>query len=161
MIQKEYIVNITEYNSADELHLDEQELIQSAKKAAKDAYAPYSNFKVGASVVLQNGEIISGNNQENAAYPSGLCAERVAVFYANSKYPNVAITKIAICAENENGMLKNPISPCGSCRQVLLETEIRFGLPIKLILFGTEKIITINTISQLLPLHFKKENLNE
>jgi cytidine deaminase len=110
---------------------------------------------------LQNGEIISGNNQENAAYPSGLCAERVAVFYANSQYPNVAITKIAICAENENGILKNPISPCGACRQVLLETEIRFGLPIKLILFGTEKIITITTISQLLPLHFKKENLNE
>lgn len=161
MIQKEYIINVTEYNSEAELHLDEQGLIQSAKKAAKDAYAPYSHFKVGASVLLQNGEIISGNNQENAAYPSGICAERVAVFFANAKYPTVPIIKIAICAENENGVLKNPVSPCGACRQVLLETEIRFDVPIKLILIGTEKIITINSVSQLLPLHFKKENLNE
>jgi len=161
MIQKKYITLIKEYNSEKEFNEKEQNLISLAKEATKSAYAPYSKFNVGACVLLENGETFSGNNQENAAYPSGLCAERVAIFYANSKYPKIPVTTIAICATNMNGLLKTPVAPCGSCRQVLLESEIRFKTPIKVILIGKEKIITIDNISQLLPLNFEKDNLTE
>jgi len=160
MIQKEYITKVTEFNSEKELSEQDQHLINLAKEATKNAYAPYSKFKVGACVLLANGETFLGNNQENAAYPSGLCAERVAVFYANAKFPDVAVTKIAICAANHNGFLEVPIPPCGSCRQVLLETELRFNSAIKLILSSDKKVITVDSVSQLLPLHFKKENLD-
>jgi len=161
MIQKEYVIKINEYNSEKELSEEDQYLIKLAKEAVKNAYAPYSEFKVGACVLLANGETFLGNNQENAAYPSGLCAERVAIFYANSKFPNVAVSKIAICAMNKNGFINPPISPCGACRQVLLETELRFKTAIKLILFGNSKTITVENVKQLLPLHFEKENFTE
>ncbi|HAZ03233.1 MAG TPA: cytidine deaminase, partial [Marinilabiliales bacterium] len=130
MIKKEHITTVYEYDSAADLSSDLQKIIIESKEAALRAYAPYSNFNVGAAVLLSNGEVFSGNNQENAAYPSGLCAERVAIFYANSKYPNVPVLAIAICAFNKNGILKTPVPPCGSCRQVLLESEIRFKTPI-------------------------------
>lgn len=161
MIQKKYITIATEYDSETEFSKTDQKLIQLAKDATKNAYAPYSKFNVGACVLLENGEVFSGNNQENAAYPSGLCAERVAIFYANSKYPTIPVTAIAICAMNENGILNTPVPPCGSCRQVLLETELRFDTPIKIILIGKNRLTTIDNVSQLLPLHFKKDNLSE
>ena len=151
---KEIKISINEYNSIDELNNEDKVLINSAKLAADRAYSPYSKFSVGAAVLLANGEIIQGNNQENAAYPSGLCAERVALFYANSKYPDVAVKAIAITAKKNNKFNSSPVPPCGSCRQVMLETETRFKTPIKIILFGENKIQIINKVSDLLPLDF-------
>ncbi len=150
---------LIDYNSLAELEEEQQELIKKAKEAAINAYAPYSQFEVGAAVLLENGEIIQGNNQENAAYPSGLCAERVAIFYANSKYPNVAIKSIAVTANTKDGFIKDPIPPCGSCLQVMLETEKRLNKDIQVILFGENKITVAENINQFLPINFNKEML--
>ena len=119
-------IEFFEIDSIEELSNIEQQLIQDSKLAKSNAYSPYSGFCVGAAVLLDNGIIIKGSNQENAAYPSGLCAERVALFYANSAYPNNAVKAIAITASNSKGIIQKPIAPCGSCRQVMLETEQRF-----------------------------------
>lgn len=156
---KEIKTVIMEYSSVDELNPDERKLAERAIESSHKAYAPYSNFKVGASVLLANGKIITGSNQENAAYPSGLCAERVALFYANSEFPDIAIESLAICAQNKSGMLKLPVPPCGSCRQVLLESETRYKNDIKVILIGTNLIQVIENSKQLLPLFFNDENL--
>ncbi|MCG8410073.1 MAG: cytidine deaminase [Bacteroidales bacterium] len=150
---------LLEYKSSTELSDVFQKLIDEAKQAASTAYAPYSKFKVGAAVLLENGDIVQGNNQENAAYPSGLCAERVAIFYANSKYPNVAIKSIAITAFTQDGFVKEPIPPCGSCLQVMLESENRYNNEIEVLLYGEDKIITAKNISQFLPVNFNKEML--
>ena len=150
---------LTDYNSVNELDNIHQELIQKAIEAAKKAYAPYSKFKVGAAVLLENGEIIQGNNQENAAYPSGLCAERVAIFYANSKYPNIPIKAIAITANTKNGLIQEPIPPCGSCLQVMLESEKRADSSIQVLLYGQGKITIADSIKQFLPVNFNKEML--
>ncbi|MEE4197578.1 MAG: cytidine deaminase [Bacteroidales bacterium] len=155
IIQSELI----DYFSTDELNPEHQKLIAEAKEAAKKAYAPYSKFKVGAAVLLKNGEIIQGNNQENAAYPSGLCAERVAIFYANSKFPNVPITAIAITAVTRSDFVKTPVPPCGSCLQVMLESEKRASQSIQVILYGQEKITVADSIKQFLPVNFNKDML--
>lgn len=138
-----------------------KKLIEEAKAAAQDAYAPYSEFHVGAALLLANGEIITGNNQENAAYPSGLCAERVAVFYANAQYPDTAVEAIAIAACHKGEFTTNPCSPCGGCRQVLLETENRHNSPIKVILYGESKIYELESAKALLPIEFGKDSLSE
>jgi len=143
----------------EELPEIEKKLIQQAKMVSANAYAPYSNFLVGAALLLENGEIITGNNQENAAYPSGLCAERTAVFYANAKYPEVAVTTLAVAAQNAGGFLTDPIAPCGSCRQVLLETEHRYGKNLKVLLYGESEIAILETVKDLLPLSFGVEAL--
>jgi len=143
-----------EYDSLQELNEDEQILINKSKEVVKNAYAPYSKFNVGAAVLLENGEIITGTNQENAAYPSGLCAERVAIFYANSKYPNVAIKSIAVTAFTNNKYIENPLPPCGSCRQVIVESETRFNKPIKIYLVSSKKITVVEDAKNLLPLNF-------
>lgn len=143
----------------EELPEKEKILVEMAKSASINAYAPYSNFLVGAAVLLENGEIITGNNQENAAYPSGTCAERTAVFYANALHPNVAVKTIAVAAQNANGFLKDPIAPCGSCRQVLLETENRFGKPVRILLYGETEIAQLESVRDLLPLCFGVEAL--
>ncbi|PKP09885.1 MAG: cytidine deaminase [Bacteroidetes bacterium HGW-Bacteroidetes-4] len=160
-MKKEYITTVFEYESEKELSTEYQQLISLAREATLKAYAPYSNFSVGASVLLANGEVFSANNQENAAYPSGLCAERVAIFYANSNYPDVPVKAIAVCASNSNGILNTPVPPCGACRQVLLETEMRFESPIEVILVGKQRLHAIKNIAQLLPLNFLKSNLSE
>ncbi len=150
---------LIDYNSPAELDEILQKLIEKAKQAAETAYAPYSKFKVGAAVLLENGEIIQGNNQENAAYPSGLCAERVAIFYANSKYPNTAIKTIAVTAYTNEGFVKEPIPPCGSCLQVMLESEKRYNNQIQVILYGENKVTLAENINQFLPVNFNKEML--
>lgn len=137
----------------DELSHDELTLVETAREAALRAYAPYSEFKVGAAVLLDNGEIISGNNQENAAYPSGMCAERITVYYANARYPFVPIRAIAITAFHKNAFTET-ISPCGACRQVLAEAERRFKKPIKVLLCGRQSIRIIERATDLLPLCF-------
>jgi len=152
-------INIEQFNGLDELNTDYIKLVEEAKKAVFSAYAPYSNFNVGAAVLLENNEIITGTNQENSAYPSGLCAERVALFYANSKYPKVAVKALSVCAYNNDKYLKIPPPPCGSCRQVILETEVRFETPIDIILYGTDKILMFKSAKDLLPLSFSGDNL--
>jgi cytidine deaminase len=142
-----------------ELDEREQQLITLAIEATDKSYAPYSNFNVGAAVLLGNGVEIIGSNQENAAYPSGLCAERTAVFSANAQYPDQPIVALAIAARNGNGLLKEPVTPCGSCRQVILETEHRYKHPVKILLYGTNDIYVADSINDLLPLQFVSESM--
>jgi len=152
---------ITEFSlcKTDELNTAYQNLINKAKEQTSKAYAPYSTFHVGAAILLENGEIIAASNQENSAYPSGLCAERVAMFYANAQYPNVAPVAIAIAAYTQGSFLSNPITPCGACRQVLLESEMRYDKDIAVLLYGTEHVFLIDNIRKLLPLCFEKSSL--
>lgn len=138
-----------------ELPEEERQLVKAALDASYRSYAPYSHFSVGASALLDNGVIITGNNQENVAYPSGICAERTTLFYANSQYPEVPVKALAIVARDTSGKVTTqPISPCGACRQVMLETEKRFGRPIRILLSGAEETIIIESASHLLPLAF-------
>ncbi|MDR0825038.1 MAG: cytidine deaminase [Prevotella sp.] len=138
-----------------------KKLIKFAKNATKNAYAPYSHFQVGAAVMLTNGEIMTGSNQENAAYPSGLCAERVALFNANAQYPNTAVEVIAIAAFHDGEFTDVPCCPCGGCRQVIVEAENRFDKAIKMIMYGKSKIYEVESVKVLLPLSFGKESLSE
>jgi len=155
----ELITEIEQYNDINELTNDEQHLIKIARDAAQKSYSPYSKFKVGAALLLANGEIISGNNQENAAYPSGLCAERTAIFWANSQFPDVGVKKLAISAFNSSGIVEKPTAPCGSCRQVMIETEVRFNTPIRTILDGKNAIYISHSAMNLLPLSFTQKDL--
>ncbi len=139
----------------DEFSADDKQLVDAARAATANSYAVYSKFNVGAAVRLDNGVIVKGSNQENAAYPSGLCAERTTLFWANSQYPENAVLAMAIAARTDKGELPMPIPPCGACRQVILETEKRFGKAIKIILFGTkESYIIEDGIKALMPLSF-------
>jgi cytidine deaminase len=156
MIKKEIKTIITEYDSISELEDIYALLIRRSREASKNSYAPFSSFHVGAAVLLENNEIITGSNQENIAFPSGICAERVAIFYANSMYPDLPVKAIAIYAYSDKVNIEIPVSPCGSCRQVLSETESRFNTPIKVILSGNNKIYMIEGISGLLPIAFNK-----
>ncbi|MCU4156098.1 cytidine deaminase [Carboxylicivirga sp. A043] len=151
--------SIDVFESSEELSQQEQILLQKAEEACNKAYAPYSEFYVGAAVLLENGEIITGSNQENAAYPSGLCAERTAIFYANAQYPDSPVVSIAIIARNKNGVLDNPVAPCGACRQVMLETELRFKKAYDILLVGHSSIQKIKSSKDLLPLSFVGEGL--
>ena len=127
---------LLEYLTIDELPESDRNLTLLARNAAKDAYAPYSGFRVGAAVLLENGEIVTGNNQENAAYPSGLCAERTALFYASAKFPKVVVEALAVTTLG-NGIFSSDFAkPCGACRQVIAEYEDITGKPIRIILDG-------------------------
>ena len=129
-------------------------LTDKAFEARKHAYAPYSGFNVGAAVMLEDGEIITGSNQENAAYPSGLCAERTAMFYAGAHRPDKAMVKIAI-AGGQNGVLcSNPATPCGACRQVMAQYQTKGGRPMEVILVGGERIWKFSKVDDILPLIF-------
>ena len=141
----------------DELSSIDRHIIDQARDAALRAYAPYSKFSVGAAVALSNGEVITGANQENVAYPSGTCAERSACFYAHARYPEAKFQAIAIAARGTDGKeVAHPISPCGSCRQALLEYEMLAQGNIKVILIGTEEIYILPSIKSLLPLAFSE-----
>ena len=139
----------------------EKKLIEAAKRATKNAYVPYSDFRVGAAVLLENGEIMWGNNQENAAYPSGLCAERTTVFFANANYPDLKITAIAVAAYNKGRFTKDAITPCGACRQVLLEIENRYQTPMKILMYSDEGVYVVDSIKDLLPMSFGDEMLKK
>jgi len=140
--------------SKSELNDADKRLVESAENFLGHAYAPYSKFSVSAAALLDNGTIVNGTNQENAASPSGLCAERTAVFFANSQYPECKVVTLAISAFFQGEIVANPITPCGSCRQVLLETENRQKSPIRVILAGKDKCFIINNIKDILPLNF-------
>lgn len=143
-----------------EMPQDEQELMAEATQAMERAYAPYSGFHVGAAIRLENGQIIQGNNQENMAYPSGLCAERVAFFHAGAAYPGKKILKLAITAGSKDFPSDHPIAPCGACRQSMLEYELNQKEPIVVIMRGIEgKVYRIVGVQSLLPLFFNEEGL--
>ncbi len=143
------------FSSIDELSQENQELMQKAVDARKNAYAPYSNFQVGAAVLLENGKVVIGNNQENASFPSGLCAERVAVFQAGAKYPGETIKSIAISAASKRYTVDKPVAPCGNCRQSISEYEVRQKSPIELLLMGeVGQIVRCASIADILPLAF-------
>jgi cytidine deaminase len=159
MKQRAYTVRLYEYDHLNELSEEQVLLVDKAIDAARDAYAPYSDYHVGAAVRLANGEIVIGSNQENAAYPSGLCAERVAIFYAGARYPDVPVKSIAIAALLKDTLQEGPVAPCGACRQVLYEKESQGQSPIEVILYGSKKIQVINQVTDLLPLPFRLESL--
>jgi cytidine deaminase len=157
-----YTTQISRFESLNQLSIDDQLLINKAKHAAEQAYAPYSNFQVGAAVLLSNGEIITGNNQENVAYPSGLCAERTAVFYASSQFPDQAVVKIAIAATSKLSKIDQPVYPCGSCRQALVEYEMKFKQPIKVYMTGESgEVHVCESIASLLPSYFEANFLKK
>ena len=158
MEQIDINISIESYQ-LDELSPQDQELVQAAIKATHNAYANYSRFYVGAALRLENGKIVIGANQENAAFPSGLCAERTAVFAAQANYPDSPIETLAIAGRNKKGVLPNPITPCGACRQVILEIEDRYKKPIKILLYGTQKIYCVRSVKDLLPLSFVDDNM--
>ena len=148
------------YDNIDELTADDQQLLNTAREVTKKAYAPYSNFHVGAAAKLSNGKIITGSNQENASFPVGICAERVLLSAASSLYPDTSMETLAVSYQSNVVKSDHPISPCGMCRQALQEFELRGGKPIRLILGGMEgKIYVINSATQLLPLAFSPEEL--
>ena len=148
------------YQGLEELPKEVISLMQKAFKARENAYAPYSSFNVGAALLLDNGEIITGNNQENASYPSGLCAERTAIYYAGSQYPKVKIIRMAISAASKKNQTTKPIPPCGACRQAIAEYEIKQETPIEIYFMGeTGKVAKSNSLANLLPLVFDKSVL--
>ena len=155
-------VKFEQYNERGELNKEEQALLKQAVDAVDGSYAPYSEFHVGAAVLLENGVVVKGSNQENSAYPSGLCAERVALFYANAQYPGVAVKAIAITAKADHFIIETPIAPCGACRQVMSETEHRQQNKIRVIMQGQHgKIMATEGIENLLPLVFQEEKLKK
>ncbi len=159
MIEKKITTTFyqTDFSS---LNSEEKDLVNRAKNSLEAAYAPYSGFLVGATVLLENGEIISGNNQENVAYPSGLCAERVAIFYAGAISPNVKIKTIAITAVSKKFEIKDVISPCGACRQAIAEYEVKQENDIRILLHHPDdSILIVNSVSDLLPFMFKSKEL--
>lgn len=141
--------------SFDELKPDESALVAAAREATGRSYAPYSKFCVGAAIELEDGTVIQGSNQENVAYPSGTCAERTAAFYAHSRYPGVPFKAIAIAARGTDGeFVKDPISPCGACRQVLLQYEALAGHNVPVYLASATEVYRLDSVSSLLPLGF-------
>lgn len=160
MQTRELRILVYEYNAISELSESDRKLVLAAREAAKSAYAPYSGFCVGAAIQLENNELFTGNNQENAAYPAGLCAERVALFYANARYPGTTVRSLAVTAVTKKGIVDGPVKPCGSCRQALAEAESRYNGPIRIILDGKKKIQVFEGIDNLLPFAFKPESLD-
>ncbi len=145
------------FDNLDELPQEISFLMQKAIEVRQKAYVPYSNFSVGAAILLENNEIITGNNQENAAYPSGLCAERTAIFYAGSQYPNTKIIRMAITAGSKTKQTLIPIPPCGACRQAISEYEVKQNAPIEIYFMGeTGKVVKSNSLANLLPFIFDK-----
>ena len=161
-MEKHITIKIEEYSSPDELSMADRTLLEEAVKASKTSYSPYSTFHVGAAVRLANGEVISGSNQENAAYPSGLCAERVVLFFAQARFPEIAAEALAVYADSDEFKLDKPVTPCGSCRQVIAEHESRHGNKVRVIMGGANGFVQVTEgIESLLPLTFMLEQLKK
>lgn len=154
-MKKSLTIHYSEYDSISELTLEGQQLIRQAQEALKNAYAPYSQFKVGAAVLLESGMIVLGNNQENIAFPSGLCAERVALFNAGANYPNEKIRTLAIAAEGDLIDKDTIVSPCGACRQVIFESEKRQDSSVRILIVGMNgRVVEIEKSTDLLTFAF-------
>lgn len=161
MNKRSYNLEYKVYEAPSELEMEDARLLEAATKALENAYAIYSGFRVGAALQLENGEIITGNNQENIAFPSSLCAERVALYYCKANFPNQKVKKIAITARASKEKLISPVTPCGACRQVMSEYERIQGEGIEMILRGEEgDIYVFDTVTDLLPLAFETEALS-
>ena len=154
MTNKEIKIAYLEYESLDQLDSQDKNLAEAAIAAIATSYAPYSNFNVGAAVLLEDGDVIQGSNQENAAYPSGICAERTALFYAGASRPDKAVVKIAIAAGQNGVLCESPVTPCGACRQVMVQSQLKGGHPIEIILVGSKKIWKFAKVEDLLPFTF-------
>ena len=160
MKKVEIKTQITVFDSVEELPKSVNVLMQNAIEAKQTAYAPYSKFKVGAAFLLEDGTIVTGNNQENAAYPSGMCAERVAIWKVSSEYPNHKILQLAITASSSSQITKEPVAPCGACRQTLSEYELKQKDKIEVFFMGEVcKIIKTDSLLDLLPIAFDKSFL--
>ena len=154
MTNKEIKIAYQEFETMDELSPKDRELAQAAVEATSQAYAPYSKFNVGAAVLFEDGVIVKGANQENAAYPSGLCAERTALFYASASRPDKAMTAIAIAAGQNGVLCESPATPCGACRQVMAQYQTKSGIPMMVLLVGAHRIWKFEKVDDLLPLIF-------
>lgn len=159
MAQKNLVINYREYTSANDLAETDKMLLNEAIKAIDGSYAPYSNFNVGAAVLMQDGNVVTGSNQENAASPSGLCAERVAIFAAHHKFPTTPIEAIAIAAKTDGKLTGTVVYPCAACIQVMVESQMRSGKPIRIIVGSATKVQIIDSVDDLLPFSFS--NLNK
>lgn len=161
-MEKSIEVKYEEFDSLSELTQEEREICSKALDVYPQAYAPYSQFYVGAALLLENGTIITGTNQENVAYPSGICAERTAMFYASSQHPNIKFKAIAVAANNKSRDFCDPVAPCGACRQVMAEYEQKFGRNISVLLIGNNgKILKVKSIKDLLPFMFEADELKK
>ena len=154
MTKKSITIDYTEYKSTAEMEPQDRALVDAALEARSGSYAPYSKFHVGAALRLADGTIVKGANQENVAYPSGLCAERTAMFAAGANYPGVAFDTLAIVGANGDDVCEMPAAPCGACRQVMAEYQRLYGQPLKVILIGTHVIYKFEKVEDLLPLIF-------
>ena len=154
MTNKEIKIAYIEYESLDQLDADDRKTADAAVEAISLSYAPYSRFNVGAAVMFEDGEIVKGANRENAAYPSGLCAERTALFYASASRPDKAMKILAIAAGQEGKLCDSPATPCGACRQVMAQYQTKSGRPMAVILVGAKKIWKFEKVDDLLPLIF-------
>jgi len=154
-MKKKAVIDYDQFSNWKDLNKSDQNLIESARDIMKDAYAPYSKFSIGAVALLSNGEVVKGSNQENIAYPSGLCAERVALFYAGANFPNEAVETLAIVAEGDLVPVETILSPCGGCRQVMVETESRQKKAYRVILVSQNgEVVVFKSATDLLPLAF-------
>ena len=154
MTNKEIKIAYQEYEHVDQLEPQDRQLAQAAIEAIAGSYAPYSNFNVGAAVLLDDGQVVKGANQENAAYPSGLCAERTALFYAGANMPDKAVVAIAIAAGQNGELCSRPVTPCGACRQVMAQYQLKGGKPMTIILVGKDRIWRFSKVEDILPFIF-------
>lgn len=154
MSKKRLTIDYEEFASADEMTPEDRKLVGLALEAQKGSYSPYSHFQVGAALLLADGTIIKGANQENAAYPSGLCAERTALFAAGANYPDVPLECLSIAGSDHGVLCESPASPCGACRQVMAEYQKKFGKPLKIILVGSKRIRKFYKVEDILPFIF-------
>ena len=153
-MKKKLSFDYEEFASVSEMLPEDQELVAAALEAQKGSYSPYSHFQVGAALRLANGLVVKGANQENAAYPSGLCAERTAMFWAGANYPDVPMDTLAIAGSDHGVLCESPASPCGACRQVMAEYQKKHGVPMKIILVGSKRIRKFACVDDLLPFIF-------
>ena len=154
MENKELVITYTEYDSLQEMPQADRQLMEAAMEATKTAYAPYSHFHVGAAVRLSDGTLVKGANQENAAYPSGLCAERTAMFAAGAAHPDQDMVSIAVAARQDGRLCSEPAAPCGACRQVMAQYQTKSGKPMSVILVGANRILKFARVDDILPLIF-------
>ena len=151
-------ISFKEYSSIDEMDAADRMLVEEAIEAQKGSYAPYSNFNVGAAVLLEDGTVVRGSNQENAAYPSGLCVERTAIFAASANHPGKAMLAIAIVGGFDHAVAATPCTPCGACRQVMAEYQTLSGKPMRIIMYGTERAWKFDRVDDILPFIFDSFN---
>ncbi len=154
MIEKEINIKYTEFKDFEELETRDRELVEAAIAAMDSAYAIYSHFHVGAAVRMSSGAIVTGSNQENAAYPSGLCAERTAMFAANAHYPDESMLAIAVAGGVDGKLSSNPASPCGACRQVMAQYQTKAGQPMRVLLVACDHVLVFEKVDDLLPMIF-------